>query len=43
MCYYQLGNPTLYYLSGNVYIKFTKIEEGVSVYINAGSDVRNMS
>ena len=43
MCYYQVGNPTLYYLSGNVYVKFTKIEAGVSIYINAGSDVRNMT
>ena len=43
MCYYQVGNPTLYYLSGKVYIKFTKIEEGVKIYLNAGSDVRNMT
>lgn len=43
MCYYQVGNPTLYYLSGKVFIKFTKIEVGVKVYVNAGSDVRNMT
>lgn len=24
-------------------VKFTKIEEGVDVYITAGSDVRNMT
>jgi hypothetical protein len=36
-------NPTYYYTSGNVFIKFTKIEEGAYVYINAGSDIRNMS
>ena len=43
MCYYQVGNPTLYYLSGKVFIKFTKIEKGVKVYLNSGSDVRNMT
>jgi hypothetical protein len=47
MCYYQVGNPTLYYTSISkevkVYIKFTKIEKGVQVYLNAGSDVRNMT
>ena len=43
MCYYQVGNPRLYYLSGKVFIKFTKIEKGVKIYLNAGSDVRNMT
>ena len=36
-------NPTYYYTSGNVYIKFTKIESGVSIYLTAGGDVRNNS
>ena len=36
-------NPTYHYLSGKVNIKFTKIEQGVTIYINSGSDVRNMT
>ena len=36
-------NPTYYYTNGNVKIKFTTIEKGIDVYLNAGSDVRNMS
>jgi hypothetical protein len=43
MCYYQIGNQPYYFKSGNVKVIFTKIETGVDVYINAGSDVRNMS
>ena len=42
-CYYQVQNPTLYYTSGSVYLKFPTIEDGVQVYLNAGSDVRNSS
>jgi len=43
MCHYQVMNPTYYYKSGNVKIKFTEIEKGVKLYINSGSDVRNMT
>jgi prefoldin subunit 5 len=43
MCYYQVGNQPYYFLNGKVKIKFTKIESGVDVYLNAGSDVRNMT
>jgi len=42
-CYYQVQNPTYYYTSGNVYLKFTEIEDGVNVYLNAGANVRNNS
>jgi hypothetical protein len=36
-------NPTYYYTSGNLYIKFTQIESGVEVYLTAGMDVKNNS
>jgi len=42
-CFYQVQNPTYYYSSGNVYLKFPEIEDGVKVYLNAGADVRNSS
>ena len=29
--------------NGNVFLKFLNIEKGVSVYVNSGSDVRNMT
>ena len=32
-----------YNQGAKVYLKFTQIEDGVDVYINAGSDVRNAS
>ena len=43
VCYYKVQNPLYTYKSGNVKIKFTKIEAGVEVYVTVGSDVRNMS
>ena len=43
VCYYRLRNPLYYWKSGNVYLKFTKIDEGIRVHVNAGSDVRNMT
>jgi hypothetical protein len=43
MCYYQVGNPKYTYKNGHVLIKFKKIESGVNVYLNSGSDVRNMT
>ena len=42
-CYYQVQNPTYYYVNGSISIKFTKIEEGVNIYLNGGSDVYNSS
>ena len=42
-CYYQVMNPTFYYTSGKLYIKFTQIESGVEVHLTAGADVRNNS
>ena len=37
-------NPTLTYNPGaKVFLKFTEKEEGVDLYINAGSDVNNAS
>lgn len=41
ICYYQVMNPLYTYISGNVYLKFTSMEKGVKLYLNAGSDVRN--
>ena len=43
VCYYKVQNPLYTFKSANVMVKFTKIEEGVDVYITAGSDVRNMT
>jgi hypothetical protein len=38
-----VSNPLYYFKSGNVKIKFTKIEAGVDIYVTAGGNVRNMT
>lgn len=43
VCYYELRNSPHIFKNGNTFLKFTNIEKGVSVYVNSGSDVRNMS
>jgi hypothetical protein len=37
-----LRNSPHEFKNGNVFLKFSNIERGVSVYVNSGSDVRNM-
>lgn len=36
-----MQNPTYFYQNGTVFLKFTKVEEGVIVYLTAGSDYKN--
>ena len=43
VCYYNLKNSPYIFKNGNVFLKFTKIEKGVQVYVNSGSGVRNMT
>jgi hypothetical protein len=38
-----VSNPLYYFKSGNIKIKFTKIEAGVDIYVTAGGNVRNMT
>jgi len=43
MCYYKVGNPLYTYKKGKVLIRFKRIDDGVDVYLNSGSDARNMT
>lgn len=36
-----MGNPTYYYSTGNVYVKFKKVQSGVDVFISGGMDYDN--
>lgn len=44
ICHYKIGNKPFSFKTGSkVNIKFNQVDEGVKLYINYGSDIRNAS
>jgi len=44
VCWYKLTPPVAtMYKTGKILVKFTKIESGINIYLNGGTDTKNMT